>query len=193
MSKTSKYYLYISIMLVLFSLVTVTGEILVFFKISSDATNVSEQHLRLEGVVEKQSSLAKLEGRYKDIEENIPQINNTLPDKKEASKLLADLDSLAKESGLRLTMVQAVSANKKQTASDDPSLLQTIKGKNSLELPLQLKLEGGFSGFSSFVKRIENYQRLINISSIDIKRASKEDNKTDQIEADLKVTAYLKK
>jgi Tfp pilus assembly protein PilO len=81
------------------------------------------------------------------------------------------------------------SASAKKTTGD-PSLLQTVVGKYGYELPLNISVEGNYANFQIFIKKIENYQRLINITSLDISQPTQ---KTDLILAKIKLTAYIKK
>jgi Tfp pilus assembly protein PilO len=87
-------------------------------------------------------------------------------------------------------MIQSTTSGKKST-SEDQSLLQTTKGNYGYELPLEIKVEGAFTNYVGFVKKIESYQRLMNIVNMEITKPV--GSAGDAIEAKLKVTAYLKK
>jgi Tfp pilus assembly protein PilO len=189
-----KFYLILVLLFLVTCGATVGAEVYSYQKILGTQSNIAEQEYRITKVDEREDILASLSRRYKSVEDNLTVLNTALPDKKDSSKLLADLDTLAKDSGLKLTLLASSSAStgKKQTSADDPSLLQTTKGKNSIELPLDIKVEGSFSNFESFIKKVENYQRLININSVEISQPV-EKRGTDFIEGKLKVIAYLKK
>lgn len=192
MSRVLRFYIIISTIFVIFSVLVLGVGVLSFEKISNLASGLAEQKLRLNRISDKENSLSALQKKYESAEKDISKIDTALPNEKESSKLLSDLDSLAQESGLKLTFIQSDNFGKKQM-STDLNLLQTTKGKNSLELPLQLKLEGSFVSFSTFVKRLENYQRLVNISYIEIKKPTVTEDQSDKIEAEMKIVAYLKK
>jgi Tfp pilus assembly protein PilO len=192
--KPKKFYFIIAVLFILVILAAITAEVYSYQRILGVQSNIAEQEYRIAKIDERTDILSSLSKRYKSVEENLAVLNTALPDKKDSSKLLSDLDTLAQESGLKLTLLASSTAanGKKPTAADDPSLLQTTKGKNSIELPLDIKAEGSFINFESFIKKIENYQRLVNINSVEISQPA-EKRGTDFIEAKLKVTAYLKK
>jgi Tfp pilus assembly protein PilO len=163
-----------------------------FMTLSNTQGTIAEQEYRLNAISERVSILSALDKKYEALKEDINLINIALPNEKESSKLIADLDTLANTSGLKLTLVQSATTGKKAT-SEDPSLLQTIKGTYGYEIPLEIKVEGGFSSFTGFVKKLENYQRLVNVTSIEITKPTGVGAGGDNIEAKLKITAYLKK
>lgn len=194
MSHLKKFYLMISAVFIALVFGLLAIEVFGYQKISDIESNVSEVLYRTDKINERTDILASLDNRYKATEANSAVINTALPDNKETSKLLSDLDSLAKASGLKLTLIQTSTAGKKPKVTADPSLLQTVKGKYGYELPLDVQLTGGFKAFTTFLKKVENYQRLININTIEInKPTNKESSVADYIEIKLKITAYLKK
>lgn len=192
MKRLKTFYYVMMGLYALFGLGFLAAGVYGFLTLSNIQSSITEQRYRLDIISERYNILAGLEKKYADIEPDIQKINTALPDQKEASKLVSDLDSLAKSSGLKLTLIQSATTGKKPT-SDDLSLLQTVSGKNAYELPLELKVEGGFTNFTGFVKQIENYQRLMNITSLEISKPTEGGSVSDNIEAKLKVTAYLKK
>lgn len=163
-----------------------------FMTLSNIQGTIAEQEYRYQVISERQSILESLDKKYTTLTPDIDLINTALPSDKESSKLIADIDTLSKNSGLKLTQVQSATSGKKATV-EDPSLLQTVKGNYGYEIPLEIKVEGGFTNFTGFVKQLENYQRLLNITSFEITKPTGEEEISDNIEAKLKITAYLKK
>lgn len=193
MSQQKKFYIIISSLLIL-SVVLVLGiEIFSLFSLSSVQGNLSEAKYRDKKLTEKNSNLETLKIRYEEIKEDIPRINTALPGEKEASKLLSDLDTLTAESGLRMTLLQSTSFGKKTVVSADKSLLQTVKGAFGYEMPLEVKVEGSYGGFLSFLSRLENYQRMVNVTGVEINKIEETGAAPDLIEVKLKLKAYLKK
>lgn len=193
MTRHLKYYFTLTILFIILAMIIFILIIFSYLKISIIQSSLAEQNLRIDSLTEKEQILSGLEKRYGDIEKDIPKINTALPDKKETSQLLSDLDLLANESGLKLTLLKSSSFGKKPTAQTDQSLLQTTKGKYGYEMPLEIKLDGSFVSFSTFIQKLENYQRLVNVSSVEITKPTDIQDFSDTIEAKLKITAYLKK
>lgn len=192
MKRVKIFYWIISSLFVLFTFGFLAAGTFGYMKLSNFQGGIAELEYRLQVITERQSILSTLDERYKALKPDIALINIALPDEKESSKLIADIDTLAKNSGLKLTVVQSAIAGKK-SGSPDQSLLQTIKGNYGYEIPLEISVEGGFTNFTGFIKKLENYQRLLNISSLEITKPTEEGTTSDNIEARLKITAYLKK
>lgn len=193
MSNIKKFYFIVSGIFIVLALLILGIEVWSYLYISGVQSNVSEQDYRLGKLEEKINILNSLSKNYLNFEKDTAVINTALPDQKEASKLVSNLDSLATESGLKLTLVQSNTYGKKTVAGSDPSLLQTIKGSNGYELPLEVKVAGPYQNFVNFNTRLENYQRLVNISALEITKSTNPDDPPDKIEVKLTLTAYLKK
>lgn len=192
MKRQKIFYYIISAVFLITSISFLAVGVFGYLTISNIQSTGKEQEYRLNIISERENILAKLDKNYTSLEPDIERINIALPNEKESSKLMADLDTLAKNAGLRLILIQSVTSGKKAT-SEDPSLLQTIKGDYGYEIPLEIKVEGGFSNFIGFIKQLENYQRLLNVTSLEIAKPTEPETVGDNIEAKLKITAYLKK
>lgn len=192
MSKVKKFYLALSILYLLtITLIVVTGIGSFIYLLSvSDKTLSQKEYSQM--LSEKNLILADLKNRYKNISDDAGLVNETLPNEKEASRLISDIDLLAKKSKLEFTSVKSDTINTKKS-SPDPSLLQTQKGKFSQEMPLLIEVRGSYNNYINFIKSIESYQRLVNINSLEIKRSDKEDVAPDEIVANIKLMVYLKK
>lgn len=195
MSKLKKFYIALSAIFIILAGVILAVEVWSYLLISGIQSNAQEQAYRLGKLQEKIAILNTLSKNYSKFEKDSGVVNTALPDQKDASKLVSNLDSLATESGLKLILVQSNTFGKKANVKggSDPSLLQTIKGTYGYELPLQIKVAGPYQNFVNFDKRLENYQRLVNISSIEIVKSTNPDDPADKIEVKLTLTAYLKK
>ena len=193
MNRSKRFFYIITAIFILLTICTLGLEVWSYLKISDNQSNLAEQTYRSTKISEKESILSTLSSNYSKFEKDSAIVTTALPDQKDASKLISDLDALAKESGLKLTGIQSSNFNKKVGTTSDKSLLQTIKGKNGYELPLELKVSGSYENFVTFVKRLENYQRLVNISSIEIAKSTEVGAAPDAINVKLTLTAYLKK
>jgi Tfp pilus assembly protein PilO len=193
MSKERKYYVTLSTLVALFALATVGFGGFAFLTLSQKQASIAENRYYTEKLNEKQKILSALEKRYEAVETDLPLIDNALPNEKDSSRLLADLDSLASSSNLKMTFLEPGSVgNSKQKPATDLSLLQTTKGSFGYEIPLELRVEGSYRNFLLLIEKMENYQRLINIESIDITK-QETPGIPDYIQASINIRAYLKK
>jgi Tfp pilus assembly protein PilO len=198
MSKEKRFYIIISALICLSALVTIGIAISGYLFLSQKQAAIAEKKYYTSKLTEKQQILISLQERYEAIAPSIPLIDNALPSEKYTSNLLADINSQAVNSGLKLTFLKPDSSGNTSSkttqskAAGDLSLLQTVKGTIGYELPLIIKVSGSYNNFLSFIQKIENYQRLIKIESISV---DKRDNEAvgDYIEATLNIKAYLKK
>lgn len=193
MKQLKNFYNTISTVFVLMALLIIAFLIFGYSMLSDLQSTIAEVKLRIIKVSDTDTNLLSLEKRFEAIKPELEKINKALPDKKDSSLLISDINSIANQNGLKLTLIQSTTFGKKTQSAEDPSLLQTIKGKNSYEIPLEIKVEGSYNSFSSFIKALENYQRIINISAIEVVKLTNEEALTNKIEAKIKLTAYLKK
>lgn len=193
MSKEKRYYIFVSSLIAFLAIVAIGYSGLAFLTLSQKQAAIAEKKYYTEKLSEKEQILAELERRYKQIEPDLPLIDNALPGEKDSSKLLADLDALARSANLRMTFLEPGSVgSSKQKSSTDLSLLQTVKGPLGYEIPLELRVKGSYRNFQDFIRKMENYQRLINIESVEI--IKQEDQAApDYVEAIINIRAYLKK
>lgn len=192
MKRLKRFYILMAIFFGLSAVGFLAIALLGYQKLANLQSQIKESELRSDLVTERESILFGLEKNYDEVEKYNSIITDALPDKKDSSKLLSDLDSLAQTSGLRLTLIQS-GINPNQKAGGDLSTSQTKPGKYGLEMPLEVRLDGGYNSLVGFVQNMENYRRLININSIEITKADEKNAASDQIIAKLKITAYLKK
>ncbi|MDD3480952.1 MAG: type 4a pilus biogenesis protein PilO [Patescibacteria group bacterium] len=194
MSKVKRFYLVISVIYGAVVLFIFAAEALAFTYLLSEKATLAEKKYYSEKLTEKQDILENLDSRYNEVKEDENIIYETLPEDKETSKLLSDLNTIASESKLKFSGVQVEIDPTKSSAKSqsDLSLLQTTKGKLAYELPLEVTVEGSYSNFLSFVQRVENYQRLLNIESIEIGQVV-EEGIADNVQAEISLVAYLKK
>jgi type IV pilus assembly protein PilO len=90
---------------------------------------------------------AKLESVKRDLEIKKAQ----LPDKKEIPQLLTTISSLGKESGLSFLLFRPKPEVPKEFYA---------------EIPVEIKVEGGYHEVASFFSRVGNLDRIVNITNV---------------------------
>jgi type IV pilus assembly protein PilO len=90
---------------------------------------------------------AKLESVKRDLEIKKAQ----LPDKKEIPQLLTTISSLGKESGLNFLLFRPKPEVPKEFFA---------------EIPVEIKVEGGYHEVASFFSRVGNLDRIVNITNV---------------------------
>ncbi len=90
---------------------------------------------------------AKLESVKRDLEIKKAQ----LPDKKEIPQLLTTISSLGKESGLNFLLFRPKPEVPKEFYA---------------EIPVEIKVEGGYHEVASFFSRVGNLDRIVNITNV---------------------------
>jgi Tfp pilus assembly protein PilO len=192
MSKAQKFYTILAVVFGLLCVIILSIEIFGFLNLSTMQSSFSETEYRLSKLTDQTAILTTISRDYQKALKYQEYIDIALPDQKEVSNLVSDLDSLSSSSGLKLTVVEYNNFGKAQGTTKDLSLLQTVRGKNSYELPLSIEVTGPYNSFVSFIQRLENYQRLVNISSVDIEKSQEKDAPPDKIDVKINLTAYLK-
>jgi Tfp pilus assembly protein PilO len=192
LSRPKTFYLIMLGAFALLAIATLGLETWGFITISDNKSTIEETEYRISKTGEQGELLDTMTQNYNKALTFEKYAAIALPDKKDASTLISDLNSLAASSGLKLVLVQANTYAKAKSVSLDPSMLQTTKGKNSRELPLSIEVTGTYNNYIDFVQKIENYQRLANITSIDIEKSQEKDAPPDQIDVKFNLTAYLK-
>jgi Tfp pilus assembly protein PilO len=193
MNRHQKLYLTFIVILAAVATLTLGAEVYFFGNLSAVQANLAESNYRSEKIEDKVKNLENLEARYERIKDSSRSINQALPSEKESSQLLSDLDTLANNSGLKLTLLQASTFGKKAKKISDPALLQTVRGKYGYEMPIEVRVEGPYPNFVAFIKTLENYQRMIRIGTVEISRSENREAAPDNIEVKLYLTAYMQK
>lgn len=127
--------------------------------------------------------MAKLHTQYsRDILPILPKINDALPRTKNQTEILAQLQSIATESGLSLTNVSLPSAVGLPGVTS-----QTVQMGNVLALPISFQLQGTYAQLQAFLTRVEDLSRLTNVTSLAISHAEK-----NNVTYSMTVNAYIK-
>lgn len=171
---------------------------------------VKEKELTLDSFTEKEMSLKNLEKSYEKIKENNEDVYDALPDQKDATVLMTSLANLATEKGVEIVVYDLRMNAKKTPAKTAPtidnkdssaqtntpappinlSLSQTEKEGDLYRLPLDITASGSYVKVLEYLKKLENFDRLMTIDKISITKDS--DMSIDTVKATISVGAYLK-
>lgn len=126
-------------------------------------------------------ALDAAEGLYTQIVDELPVVNEVLPEKSEFERLAWQLHWLADDKGLELS-----SGNFGEFMITEE---KTNQGENLLELPVELTVNGSYGQIKEFLGSIDKIDRLMAVkeAAINAKRFKSELGK---ITANLKLTAY---
>jgi len=191
-SKVKRFYLFISVVFGISAFLMLAISVFSYVNLLNTRNSILYQTEYLEMLGEKEEKLRVLGLEFEEVQLSANIINETLPPEKDASKLISDLSALTTKSGLSFNSIRSDATKSAKKKNPDPSLLQTQAGKNGREMPIVIDVRGSYGNFINFIKSLENYQRLINVTSIEIKKSTDGDA-VDAINATLKLTVYLKK
>ena len=127
-------------------------------------------------LAQKINSLSSLSQQYQTVQNDISYILDAVPQKAEAPTLIAQIQSVAKNSSVSISSIDV-----------SPIDLNDQQGSNST-FNFDLSVAGNYQGLQTFMSSLINMQRVISIDSISI---TKGDGQTLQL--NLKGTAYYKK
>ena len=171
---------------------------------------VKEKELTLDSFTEKEISLKNLERSYEKIKENNEDVYDALPDQKDATVLMTSLANLATEKGVEIVVYDLRMNAKKTPAKTAPttenkdgsaqtntlappinlSLSQTEKEGDLYRLPLDITASGNYVKVLEYLKKLENFNRLLAIDKISITKNTNDIG--DTVKATISVGAYLK-
>lgn len=99
------------------------------------------------------SVLPKLRKESQELQQKFTAALKELPEKKEIPSLLMNISQLAQESGLQITLFQP----QKEVAMDFYE-----------EIPVKIKLYGGYHELAAFFDKVANLSRIVNIKYLTI-------------------------
>jgi Tfp pilus assembly protein PilO len=191
-SRVKRFYLFMSVIFGTSAFLMLAISAFSYINLLNTKNSILYQSEYLDMLDKKQEKLRVLGSEFEEVQLSANIINETLPPEKDASKLISDLSALTTKSGLSFNSIRSDATKSAKKTNPDPSLLQTQSGKNGREMPIVIDVRGSYGNFINFIKSLENYQRLINVTSIEIKKSTDGDA-ADAINATLKLTVYLKK
>lgn len=188
-AKSFNKFLYISICMIAFITLILSGY-LVFLLNKMSAEASKNKYIAMKNN-EKIEALAKLETDFKSITEDQDRLESYLPDQKDVSRILKDLESMAGENGLSFNSYQINLKNSNSKTKEKADDSQTIKVGDYLVFPFQVVLRGSYVKIDTMMRDMEGYERLIEVK--EVKYAKDTTIPGDNVEAILTVNAYLKK
>lgn len=123
---------------------------------------------KLTSDLEEEKKVATTLPKFKKEAQELEQLFNTalkeLPDKKEIPSLLMNISQMAQESGLQITLFQP----QKENVMDFYE-----------EIPVKIKLSGGYHELAMFFDKVANLSRIVNIKDLAISEANVDGDKVN--------------
>jgi Tfp pilus assembly protein PilO len=114
-------------------------------------------------------NLSRLKRQYdRDIVPILPLLDAALPREKKQTEILAQLQAIAAQVGLKIDSISMPSPVGLPT-----SVSQTIKSGAVLALPISFQLSGTYDQLQRFTSRVENLNRFTNITNLAVSRPDK--------------------
>ena len=134
---------------------------LLYFPQYKKYTELQSEVQKLSSDFEEQKKIASTLPKFKREAQELEQLFNAalkeLPDKKEIPSLLMNISQMAQESGLQITLFQP----QKENVMDFYE-----------EIPVKIKLSGGYHEFALFFDKVANLSRIVNIKDLAISEAN---------------------
>ena len=161
-----------------------TGYYFALTFVQSTSTRLAAQMAEQTAADDKLSYLAKLKAQYtRDIVPILPLIEQALPRTKNQTEVLAQLQTIAGESGLVISQVTFASPTGLPTATS-----QTIPSGGVLALPISFQVSGSFAQLQNFLTKVETLSRFTNVTTLSVTRP----DKAKPIIYSMSVNAYVK-
>jgi type IV pilus assembly protein PilO len=134
---------------------------LLYFPQYKKYTELQSEVQKLSSDLEEQKKVAATLPKFKKEAQELEQMFTTalkeLPDKKEIPSLLMNISQMAQESGLQITLFQPQKEN----------VMNFYE-----EIPVKIKLSGGYHEFALFFDKVANLSRIVNIKDLAISEAN---------------------
>ena len=134
---------------------------LLYFPQYKKYTELQSEVQKLSSDFEEQKKIASTLPKFKREAQELEQLFNAalkeLPDKKEIPSLLMNISQMAQESGLQITLFQP----QKENVMDFYE-----------EIPVKIKLSGGYHELALFFDKVANLSRIVNIKDLAISEAN---------------------
>jgi len=166
---------------ILFALLVVISYVAYRYMIMPANQHLSEQRIRVETKLNKLQELEKATAAAKDLNEQLEQLEEALaffesklPPTEEIDQVLQDVTLIGENQGVKRKSIRRM----------------TTKESNNgyVEQPLELKLEGNFNSFYSFLLELEKLPRIMKIREMNLE---KKDGEEGQISADFVVSIFF--
>lgn len=128
---------------------------------------------------QKINNLSSLSTGYQSIQKDIALIHDAIPLQPEAPLLVAQIQSIAQDSGVSVTELKVLPIN-----------LNSQTATVSSAFGFQLTVVANYEGLQTFTSKLTNMQRVISINGISITKTEEGDQ---NLEIDINGSAFYKK
>lgn len=128
---------------------------------------------------EKIKNFSSLSSEYQNIQRDLPFVLDAIPKKPEAPTLVAQIQSIANDSEVRISKLDVASIN-----------LITQDASTSSPFAFEITGQGDYENLQKFISDLINMQRIVSVDSISI---SKDTETNEDLEINIKGSAYFKK
>jgi Tfp pilus assembly protein PilO len=134
-------------------------------------------------LIEKITNLSILQGKYTQIKNNLSFVNEAIPTSTEIPPLVAEIQTIAKNSNLKLNNFQTfvVDLSDKKSTS-----------KNYGSFDFGFSGQGAYSDIINFMNQLLSFQRIIAISNVSISKISNGGKDSGLLQLNFKGTALFK-
>ncbi|MBI4845268.1 MAG: type 4a pilus biogenesis protein PilO [Candidatus Omnitrophica bacterium] len=122
-----------------------------------------KENIMIEQMKNAENMVADKERLTKEVEEvknKIKFYEQRLPSKVDIPQVLSELIDIGKKTNVIFDSIEPLNPEK--------ITISEIEGKNYLEIPIEIRLKGGYHEFAKFVNEIENFRRFMKVDQIKI-------------------------
>jgi len=168
--------------------------ILPSYKKMEDASNkVISSKKTLEGDQEILDNLKEIREEYQQIQDDIEKVNMVLPQGEKISELLTQLEAMTLDAGLFCESIKPIFTEEEisSVAKAQEQKKGEIKSPTSYKpLGISLELSGNYESFKKYLYNIEKNIRIIDVTSISIKKPSSEEGGENLFDFALELKTY---
>jgi Tfp pilus assembly protein PilO len=153
-------------------------------QVQTQSATLAMELAQQQSLADQIDSLDRLQRQYnKEIVPILGQIDAALPRDKKQTEILAQLQTIAQDVGLKISSISMPSPLGLPT-----SVSQTVKAGNVLALPISFQLSGSYDQLQTFTSRVERLNRFTNITNLAISHA----DKSRPVVYSISLNAYIK-
>jgi Tfp pilus assembly protein PilO len=132
---------------------------------------------------QKISNLSALQQKYTNVQNDLPVITDAIPTSAQMPLLVAQIQTIAKDTNLKLDSFQTFEVNLSK---------EKITNKNYSSFDFGLSAGGTYQQITDFLDNLVNFQRIITITNISISKPNGINNNSDTLQLNIKGTAFFK-
>jgi len=135
--------------------------------------------------------LSELSWRYQRVLPKRGVVLEAVPDTKDESTFMADMEGLAAKNGLTITTSSV--GNSQSKASKTGAFRQTLSKGSYYELPIKYEIAGQYGSFVKFIDELATLRRLSSVNDVAVTADLSDKNVSGRVKAAFVVTIYAKK